>query len=109
MIPENMDDYFEMLILSGAVEVAGLDENGEFLYAFTEKMQEVDPQLKENVDNIFFMEIRALWQLGFVNMDISESNPTVTLTEKIFDAEATAQLPDFLNKTLQYLIRVMSK
>lgn len=108
-MPENMDDYFEMLILSGAVEVAGLDENGEFLYSFTEKMQEIDPKLKENVDNIFFLEIRALWQLGFVNMDVSESNPTVTLTEKALDDEEVEQLPEFLQKTLQYLIRVMSK
>jgi hypothetical protein len=76
----------EDLILSGALEPAGIDsETGEMLYTFTDKLKEVSPILYREVNNMFTSHVMKFWELGIVNMDIMSENPIVTLTEKSFD------------------------
>lgn len=106
---DEQEEYFDMLILAGAVEVAGIDEKGDFLYRFTDKMSEIDPTLKETADNIFMLQLRALWEHGFVNMDVSIPNPVVTLTERAHIQEEIDKLPQFLKETINYLINVIGK
>ena len=60
------NDFIEKLILSGAIEVAGIDmETGEPVYNFTEKLKDVSPDLHNEVSTYFTKETMALWQYGF--------------------------------------------
>lgn len=94
------------LIDKGAVAFEGLDETGEPLYRFTEKLQEVAPDLYNMHISMLNVEIMALWEKGFVDMDLFEENPTVKLTDKAFDKTLVDELNDHLQKFLKELKRV---
>lgn len=104
---QNEDEYFDELILSGAVEVAGIDEDGNFLYTVTDKMQEIDPEFKERAHEIFLLEVRALWQMGFLDMDPTSNNPSVRVTERIADEDAISRLSPPLRTTLRWIIQAL--
>ena len=90
----------------GAIELAGMDENGEPIYRFTEKLQEVAPDLYKMHMSMLNSEIMALWEKGFVDMDLFEENPTVKLTTKAFDQVFIDELNDHLQKFLKEIKRV---
>ena len=98
----NNENYNEIdfLILNGAIEVIGLDDNGEFLYAFTDKIMEMVPDLKEEVSKTYVEEIDTLWELGYLNMDISKENPSVTLTNMAYNDKMVSELPPRLQTVL---------
>ena len=50
------------LIDKGAVSFEGLDETGEPIYRFTEKLQEVAPDLYKMHMSMLNTEIMALWE-----------------------------------------------
>ena len=51
---ENNDDIIANLILTGALEVAGMDiETGEPLYNFTSKLQDDNPDLHNEMSTYF--------------------------------------------------------
>ena len=71
---ENNDDIIANLILTGALEVAGMDiETGEPLYNFTSKLEYVNPELHSEMATYFTRETMALWQHGFIAMDVGIS------------------------------------
>jgi hypothetical protein len=50
------------LILSGALEPAGIDpESGEMLYNFTDKLKDVSPVLHREVNNAFNAHVMKGW------------------------------------------------
>ena len=103
------DDAIDQLILSGALEVAGIDiETGEPMYNFTDKLLEVSPELHNEVSTYFSRETMSLWSEGFLNMDVTEKNPMVTLTEKALDDEELSKLSKENQVTLKEIIRVIS-
>jgi hypothetical protein len=103
------DDAIDQLILSGALEVAGIDiETGEPMYNFTDKLVEVSPELHNEVSTYFSRETMSLWSEGFLNMDVTEKNPMVTLTEKALDDEELSKLSKESQTTLKEIIRVIS-
>ena len=105
---ENEDDAIDQLILSGALEVAGIDINtGEPMYNFTEKLLEVSPELHKEVSLYFSRETMSLWSSGFLNMDITEKNPIVTLTEKALDESEISKLSKDSQITLKEIIRII--
>lgn len=80
------DDAFEELLLNGAIEISGIDEqSGEMLFTFTEKLKDVDPGLYNKMADFFHKELMGLWEKGFISMDITQKNPTVSLTQKALD------------------------
>lgn len=88
-----IDDMIEKLILLGAMEVAGIDSvTGEFLYSFTPKFAEINPELSKEVNNSIHNSILELWSEGFLEIDMTLDEPMVALTEKCFDKEAINQL-----------------
>lgn len=97
-----MDNYnqIDFLILNGALEVIGLDEQGEFLYSFTDKALDLIPELKEELSKTYVQEINTLWELGFLNMDISTHNPIVTLTNMAYNDKIVSELPPRLQTVL---------
>jgi hypothetical protein len=87
------DDAFEELLLSGAVEISGIDEqSGEMLFKFTEKLKDVDPHLYSKMTDFFHQELMKLWEKGFISMDITQRNPAVSLTQKALDEIAVGDL-----------------
>lgn len=83
----------DKLILSGAVEVAGVDsETGDFLYQFTNKLKDVSPELYHEHVNHVNGELMRLWEKGLIAMDVASDNPIVTLTPLAFDEEILSTL-----------------
>lgn len=106
---ENEDDAINQLILSGALEVAGIDiDTGEPMYNFTEKLLEISPELHEEVSLYFSRETMSLWSDGFLNMDVTEKNPIVTITSKALDEVEVSKLSKESQKTLKEIIRVIA-
>lgn len=107
---DDTDKVLENLILSGALEPAGLDmETGEFLYTFTNKLQSVSPVLHNEMTNYFHQEMMSLWQLGFINMDITSNNPTVSINEKAFDEDAIKSLTKDQVYSLKEILRILKQ
>lgn len=79
------DEMIESLILQGALEIAGLDENSNILYSFTPKMAEINPELHKQHLNSVNQEVMYLWEKGFLNVSFFDNDPVVTLTEKAFN------------------------
>lgn len=96
----------EDLILSGAVEVAGIDpETGEMLYNFTDKLKDVSPILHREVNNMFSAHMSRLWELDMIDMDITADNPIVRLTKKAFSPEHLSKLDEDERHTLREIRR----
>lgn len=102
------NEIIEDLILNGGLEVAGIDiETGEPLYNFTSKLKEINPQLHNEFSHYFTSETMALWQYGFISMDITEPNPLVTLLPKAFNREEVDKLDKNHQYTLKEIIRII--
>jgi len=94
------------LIDKGAVAFEGFGEDGEPLYRFTEKLEDVAPDLYKMHMSMLNTEIMALWEKGFVDMDLFEESPTVKLTEKAFKKNEVNDLNETLQNFLKELKRV---
>lgn len=103
------DEILEQLILDGLVEFAGLDKNGEMLYSFAEDIETKAPEIFNIMMDYRMRDIRDLWALGFLKMDITSPNPTVTITEKAIDDEAIGTLSDDLQIALEEIKSMMRK
>jgi hypothetical protein len=104
------DQIFEDLILSGALEFAGLDiDSGEMLYNFTEKLKDVNPALHDEFSTYLYSEVSELWANGFLDMYFTEENPRVTLTAKALDPEEVAKLDKTKQYTLKEIVRIIMK
>lgn len=104
----DMDYKIEELILAGAVEVSGIDaETGDFLYSFTEKIHEVAPEIARESTELFNRYIYALWERGFLDMDMDSKNPMVSLLPKCFVEEDVAQLPKDMALVLRSVMEAL--
>ena len=109
MIPEDQD-AIDYLILNKGLEVAGVDSNtGELLYSFTPKIKELMPDLYNAHINHVNQEIMALWEMGFVEVDLMSDNPIVTLTAKAFDNKELEGLSSEHKWGLEEMKRLMKK
>ena len=96
---------FEILVESGAIEFAGIDEDGEMMYNFTNKLKDIAPELFDLHLNQLNSDIMHLWEKGFVDMDLFQENPVVKLTSKAFDKDEVKEL----NKTLYDVLKQIKK
>lgn len=76
---ELLDYYLEI----GAIEVAGIEDDGEFIFAITDKAKDIAPELweahQDHVDN----SLLELYEMGLVNVTYDENlNPIFELTEE---------------------------
>lgn len=100
------DEALEQLILDGIVEFAGLDENGEMLYAFAADLEQKNPKLYRLVNEMHLAEIYLLWELGYLSIDdITLSDPMVRITEKALNSEEVSKLNPGLQLALKDIIR----
>jgi len=87
------DFLIEELIISGALEIAGIDKNtGQPLYNMTKKMKKVMPELYKEHINTTNKSIMELWEKGFVDMDLLEKDPIVTPNTKAYDLYEISKL-----------------
>lgn len=102
--PDEVNKIIEELILQGAVEVSGLDiETGEPLYGFTDKLKTVSPELASGIEELFHIHVMALWEQGFLDMNPTEANPMVRLTNFADDEAAINSLHPDLRQTLRVI------
>jgi hypothetical protein len=103
------DDKIEELILSGALEVSGIDiDTGEMLYNFTDKLKDINPELFKDMSDYISTETMALWVDGFLDIDVTEKNPMVRLTKKAFEESSVNKLSKEKQYTLREIIRIIS-
>lgn len=108
-----MDDkeqkIIDMLVLSGALEMSGISESGEILYNFTNKLKEVMPDLYEEHMNFVNSEMMALWEKGFIDIDLLSADPKVRLTDMSFNTEEMSRLTDSQRWSLEEIKRIYLK
>jgi hypothetical protein len=81
-----IDETIEALILTGAIEIAGIDSKTQQpLYKFSPIIQKIMPELYNEHLNEINRDIMALWEKGFLDINFLEEDPVVTLTNKAFD------------------------
>jgi hypothetical protein len=84
-----IDDFLS----SGALEMVGIDEKTQQpMYKVTPKMKKINPLFyKEHEDNVH-LETMGLWELGFLEIDVTEENPIVKLLPSAFDNQKINKL-----------------
>lgn len=103
------DGFLEKLILDGAVQFAGLDENGEMLYNFTPKLEETDPDFHKKVMEGVYHDIQQLWIAGFVDIQgLDGAEPICKITEKALDDDLLAELDPYYQRLI-HLIKEYTK
>jgi hypothetical protein len=104
------DKIIEDLILSGALEACGIDiDTGEPLYNFTEKLESVNPELHNEFFSYFHQDVMSLWSLGYIDMDVTDQNPIVKLTQKAVDKSEILKLDKGMQFSLKEIIRIMEQ
>lgn len=108
MTPE---EWFENMIIEGVIEFAGLDPNtGEMLYNFNKDLENIRPDLFEQMTSSMESDIYKLWEKGFLAMNIADENPLVKITEKSLDTDAIESELTYQEKTsLEIIMMYMSK
>jgi hypothetical protein len=98
------------LILDGGLEVAAMDEDtGELLYSFTPKIKELMPDLyEEHIENVN-SEVMNLWEKGFINLDLFEKDPIITITPKALNKEEVEGLSKQERWSLFEIIRLLQR
>lgn len=109
MIPLEDPEFFDKLILEGAMEFAGIDDDGEFLYNFTSKLPEVSPEMHERVVGNIYQEVQHLWSLGFVEMNVFEDNPTINISKKALDREELDKLSPYYRELIETIKKAARK
>lgn len=106
-----IEPSIEELILSGAVEVSGVDSNtGEFLYTFTEKFRDVLPEIYNHRMAFIQQEVMYFYEIGLLDInDPLSPNPVISLTELAFDQEILDDLPEEKKESLEELKRLFEK
>ena len=103
------DFMFIDLIENGAIEYAGLNEEGEPIYNFTDKLKDINPYLFDIHQTQLNREVMFLWEQGFITVDLLQDNPDVGLTEKSFDEESVNMLDDLYKSVLKEIKRILSQ
>lgn len=101
------EEELDRLILAGAVRPAAIDgETGEMLYEFTEKLLNIAPDIFYSILDSHVRELYHLWELGFLDMTITDENPTVRITEKALDENAIQDLSPYMQQVLKEIKRL---
>ena len=103
------DSLIEELILKGGLEFAGIDDQGQPLYNLTSEIKEIMPELYEEHLNYINKEVMNLWEKGFVDIDLLNNDPLISLTKKAFSDEDINLLTKEEQRSILEIRRVLSK
>lgn len=104
-LPEGNQELIDTLILEGALVISGVDNNGEIVYQFTDKLKELAPELYDSFMAMIQQSVMDLWEKGFLNMDVTQENPLVSPTEKALDQSNWHELSDSETQTMFALMK----
>lgn len=103
-------EIINKLILNGGLEVSAMDQDtGEILYSFTPKIKELMPDLYQEHIQTVNHEVMNLWEKGFLEMDLFESDPTITITEKALNKKNVDTLSKQEQWSLLEIIRLLKR
>ena len=85
----------ERYIEIGAIEIAGMDENGEIIFAINESAQELAPELWEAHMHFVDESLIELYEAGYLKVDYDENlEATISLSPEGFEiAKAKGIIP----------------
>lgn len=103
-------EMINKLILDGGLEVCAVDnDTGEMLYSFTPKIKEIMPELyKEHMHNVN-SEIMNLWEKGFLELDLFQKDPVVTITLKALNQNEVKNLSKQERWSLFEIVRLLQR
>ena len=79
----NDDEKLSMYIEMGAVDLAGMDENGEFIFQITEKAKEVAPELWEAHQEHVDRSLIQLYEAGLIRVTYNDDlEATIEMSEE---------------------------
>lgn len=102
------NEIFNKLVLTGGLRFAGKDpETGENMYVKTEMLKDIDPKLDVALGKYFSEMSMRLWEKGFIDMDVTDSNPIVSLNKKSLDPDQVKKLDANERSALKQLIKLL--
>ena len=107
-----IEPSIEELILSGVVEIAGIDSaSGEFLYNFTPKLREVMAELYNERMQFIQAEVMFFLELNFLEVDdeTSDGSPAVYLTDKAYNEREISKLSKGKQDSLREIKRLFEE
>lgn len=103
------EDLFDELVLQGGLKFSGVDPiTGQNLYIKTDKLKVLNPELDKEISNFFSETMMSLWQKGFIDMDVTEEEPMVSIAEKSFDAKQLESLDQHERLALLSAMKIIS-
>lgn len=100
-------EVIDALILNGALEISAMDsETGQMVYAVTDKMAEIAPEIYKEISDQTQKDIMSLWEKGLLSVDILSENPEVSLTEIALDRGNWEDLSDSEYSTMNTVMRM---
>ena len=104
------DKIIDDIILKGGLEAAAIDEDtGEMLYSFTPKIQQLMPDLYNEHIRTVNSEVMNLWEKGFLNLDLFQKDPVITITPKALNREEIEGLSKQERWSLFEIIRLLQR
>ena len=67
------DEKLSMYLEMGAVELAGMDDNGEFIFQITEKAKEIAPELWDAHEEHINRSLIQLYEEGLINVTYNDN------------------------------------
>lgn len=102
------DEIINEMILDGIIEPSAMDmETGEMLYSFTDKAREVMPEMWHHAQQVFNDTIMFFWEQGFLNINMSDEDPVVSVTPKALDQAEVAKLSREHQQALRIILEAL--
>lgn len=92
----NPDDLFNYYLEIGAINVYGIDDDGEFIFEISENAKDIAPELWESHSNYVDKSLMKLYDAGLINITYDENlEASVELSEEGYrEAKRLGILPD---------------
>jgi len=100
-------DIIDALILEGALEVSAIDsESGQLVYAITDKLAELAPEIYREISDQTQRDVMSLWSKGLLVVDFLSDNPDISLTKMALDRSNWINLSDSEYSVMNTVMRM---
>lgn len=105
-----MSKMMDKMIMLGAVQVVGVNEDGQFRYSLNGTIEDIMPELyRVHIDEVHDT-VMHFWELGYVEfMDMDRAAPKIKLTQKVLDKDAVDSLDEEDREALFNLMQIFRK
>lgn len=98
-------ELLDTLILEGALVIQGVDEDGEIMYGFTDKLAKIAPELYNEFMEMIHSSVMSLWEKGFIDMNVADEDPVVSPTDFGLDRNNWTNLDNNETQTMIALVK----